>query len=150
MKIDNEVIIDIVNKSNNDIPEYATIGSAGMDLRAFISEDITLKSLERKMIPTGIYIQLPIGYEAQIRPRSGMAIKYGITVINTPGTIDSDFTGEICILLVNLSSEEYTIHNGDRIAQMIITTHNVAKWNVVDELKQTERGSGGFGHTGKK
>lgn len=150
MKINNEVTIDIVNKSNNDIPEYATIGSAGMDLRAFISEDITLKSLERKMIPTGIYIQLPIGYEAQVRPRSGMAIKYGITVINTPGTIDSDFTGEICILLVNLSSEEYTIHNGDRIAQMIITTHNVAKWNVVDELKQTERGSGGFGHTGKK
>lgn len=148
--LNNNVKIDIVNKSNNELPEYATIGSAGVDLRAFIPEDITLKSLERKMIPTGLYIQLPIGYEAQVRPRSGMAIKYGITVINTPGTIDSDYIGEICVLLVNLSSEEYTIHNGDRIAQMVITTHNVAEWNVVDELKQTERGSGGFGHTGKK
>ena len=148
--LNNNLTIDIVNKSNNELPEYATICSAGMDLRAFIPESVTLKSLERKMISTGLYIQLPIGYEAQVRPRSGMAIKYGITVINTPGTIDSDYIGEICVLLVNLSNEEYTIHSGDRIAQMVITSHNVAKWNSVDELKQTERGSGGFGHTGKK
>lgn len=142
--------INIINKSNNDLPTYATIGSAGLDLRAFISDDITLSSLERKMIPTGLYIQLPVGYEAQIRPRSGLAIKNGITCINSPGTIDSDFIGEICILLVNLSTEKFTIQSGDRIAQMIISKHEIAEWNIVNELEQTERGEGGFSSTGVK
>jgi len=144
--------IKIVNKSTNKLPEYATISSAGMDLMANLPEfeiPLTLFPMERKMIHTGIYIKLPEGYEAQIRPRSGMAIKHGVTVINTPGTIDSDYIGEVCVLLVNLSDKPFDINHGDRIAQMVINKYEVADWYVVDELEQTERGSGGFGHTGK-
>jgi dUTP pyrophosphatase len=140
--------VKIVNNSNNLLPEYATEGSAGMDLKANLKESITLKPLERKMIPTGIHIQLPHGYEAQIRPRSGMAIKYGISVINTPGTIDEDYIGEVAVLVVNLSNEEYIINHGDRIAQMIINKYERIQWQVVEALEVTERGSGGFGHTG--
>jgi dUTP pyrophosphatase len=143
--------IKIVNKSTNKLPEYATIHSAGMDLMAYIPDrlEITLNPMERKMIHTGIYIKLPEGYEAQIRPRSGLAIKYGVTVINTPGTIDSDYIGEVCVLLVNLSDKPFDINHGDRIAQMVINKYEVIDWDVVDELEQTERGTGGFGHTGK-
>jgi len=140
--------VKIVNKSPFELPSYATKGSVGMDLKANIEEDIILNSLERKMIPTGIFIKLPKKYEAQIRPRSGLAIKNGITVINTPGTIDSDYIGEICVLLVNLSNEPFTIHKGDRIAQMIINKTKICKWESVDELKKTTRDAGGFGHTG--
>ncbi|MEI6596169.1 MAG: dUTP diphosphatase [Bacteroidota bacterium] len=141
--------IKIVNHSNHSLPEYATPLSAGMDLRANIAEPIVLKSLERKLIPTGLFIELPEGYEAQIRPRSGLAIKKGITVLNSPGTIDADYRGEICIILVNLSSENFVITDGERICQMIIAKHTQAKWIEVDELNETDRGAGGFGHTGK-
>ncbi len=141
--------IKIVNHSNHSLPEYATPLSAGMDLRANIAEPIILKSLERKLIPTGLFIELPEGYEAQIRPRSGLAIKKGITVLNSPGTIDADYRGEICIILVNLSSEDFVITDGERICQMIIAKHSQAKWIEVDELNETDRGAGGFGHTGK-
>lgn len=143
--------VKIVNKSNNESPSYATVGSAGMDLRAHVIEgSITLEPMERKMIPTGIFIQLPDGYEAQIRPRSGLAIKSGISIINTPGTIDFDFTGEICILLINLSNQPYKIYNGDRIAQMIINKYEKCEWDFVEKLEPTERGEGGFGHTNIK
>jgi dUTP pyrophosphatase len=143
--------IKIVNKSNNELPNYSTENAAGMDLRAFIPEDITLVPFERKLIPTGIHIQLPVGYEAQIRPRSGLALKNGITVLNTPGTIDCDYTGQICIILINLSQEPFVIKNGERIAQMVIAKHKtVKKWKLVEELEETKRGNGGFGHTGKK
>ena len=142
--------VKIINKSNNDLPIYSTEHAAGMDLRAYIDKPIVLGSLDRKMVPTGLFIQLPIGYEAQIRPRSGMAIKYGISVINTPGTIDSDFSGEICILLVNLSKDDFIINSGDRICQMVVTNHETVKWENVNELEKTKRGSGGFGHTGLK
>ena len=131
-------------------PCYQTDGASGMDLCAFISEPITLKPLERKLIPTGLYIALPEGYEAQIRPRSGLAIKNGITVLNTPGTIDADYRGEICVILVNLSADEFTINDGDRICQMVIARHETAEWIPVETLSTTERGDGGFGHTGKK
>ena len=154
----------IVNKSGFELPKYATIGSAGMDLRAYIESDfypsdepgvvmyeerqpIVLKPFERKMIHTGIYIQLPDGYESQVRPRSGMAIKSGITVINTPGTIDPDYIGEVCVLLVNLSTEDFIISHGDRIAQMVINKFENCEWDEVDELTPTERGTGGFGST---
>ena len=144
--------IKIVNKSNNELPSYSTEGSAGMDLRAYIEDNssIVLLPMDRKLIPTGIFIQLPMGTEAQIRPRSGLAAKYGLTVLNTPGTIDSDYRGEIKVILINLSNEQYTIKNGDRIAQMIISKHERVDLKEVDVLDDTDRGDGGFGHTGVK
>jgi dUTP pyrophosphatase len=142
--------VKIVNKSKHELPAYATDHSAGMDLRANLSENVTLKPLERKLIPTGLFIELPVGYEAQIRPRSGLALKKGITVLNTPGTIDADYRGEIGVILVNLSSEEFEVVDGERICQMVIAAHEHVKWQEVEELGETERGAGGFGHTGKK
>lgn len=142
--------IKIVNKGTQQIPEYATPQSAGMDLRANIDKPILLKSLDRALIPTGLHIALPEGYEAQIRPRSGLAIKHGITCLNTPGTIDSDYRGDIGVELVNLSREDFVVKPGERIAQMIITNHEHVTWDVVKELDETERGEGGFGHTGTK
>ena len=142
--------IKIVNRSKHAVPEYATAYSAGMDIRANLEASIIIKPLERKLIPTGLYIQLPEGYEAQIRPRSGLAIKKGITVLNSPGTIDADYRGEVCIILVNLSSEDFEIVDGERICQMVIAEHAQAEWVEVDVLGDTERGAGGFGHTGKK
>lgn len=141
--------INIINKSDNPIPEYATQFSAGVDLRAFINEIIVLKPLERMLVPTGLFIELPEGFEAQIRPRSGLAFKNGITVLNSPGTIDADYRGEIKVLLVNLSAENFEIKNGERIAQMVIAKHEQAKFVLVDILNETQRGDGGFGHTGK-
>ena len=141
--------IRIINKSAHPLPEYQTQSSAGMDLNANLAESITLKSLERKLIPTGLFLELPSGYEAQIRPRSGLAIKNGITVLNAPGTIDADYRGEIGVILVNLSSEDFTINNGDRIAQMVIAQYETAKWQEVNSLNETERGEGGFGSTSK-
>lgn len=141
--------IKIINKSENKLPEYETDFSAGMDLRAYINKEICIKPLERVLVPTGLYIELPRGYEAQIRPRSGLALKNGITVLNTPGTIDSDYRGEICIILVNLSNEDFVIKNGERICQMIINKHETIVWNEVEILAETERNAGGFGHTGK-
>lgn len=142
--------IKIVNNGSQPLPEYATIGSAGMDLRANITEPITLESLERTLIPTGLHIELPVGYEAQIRPRSGLAIKHGITCLNTPGTIDSDYRGDVGVELVNLSKEPYTVFPGERVAQMIINKYEQVEFELVDKLSETERGEGGFGHTGKK
>ncbi|MCO6501042.1 MAG: dUTP diphosphatase [Vicingus serpentipes] len=142
--------IKIVNKSNHPLPEYATTSSAGVDLRANLVESITLKPLERTLVKTGLYIELPHKYEAQVRPRSGLALKHGITVLNTPGTIDADYRGEIGVILVNLSSEEFTIENGERVAQLVIAKHKQAEWVLVEELSDTERGAGGFGSTGKK
>ena len=142
--------VKIVNKSKHPLPKYETNASAGMDLRANIDDPVEMAPLERKLVPTGLYMELPVGYEAQVRPRSGMAIKHGISVLNTPGTIDADYRGEIRVILVNLSSEPYTIHDGDRIAQMIISAHVQAQWVEVDVLSETERGAGGFGHTGNK
>ena len=141
--------IKIVNHSKHSLPEYATRLSAGMDLRANIDEPVVLKPLERKLIPTGLYLELPAGYEAQIRPRGGLAIKKGITVLNSPGTIDADYRGEICIILVNLSTEEFRVNDGERICQMVIASHAQAEWIEVEELEETGRGAGGFGHTGK-
>ena len=141
--------IKIVNKSNNPSPAYETIGSAGMDMRAFTESDIILTPGDRKLIPTGIYIELPDGYEAQIRPRSGMAFKHGITLPNSPATIDSDYRGEIKVAVINLSQEDFIIKNCDRIAQMVIARYEKVQWIVTDELSQTQRGEGGFGHTGK-
>lgn len=142
--------IKIINKSNNPLPEYATEYSAGLDLRANLKEDIILPPLGRILVPTGLFVELPKGYEAQIRPRSGLAIKHGITVLNSPGTIDADYRGEIQVILINLSSEEFVIKHGERICQMVIAEHAQAKWEQVDALNETERGEGGFGHTGKK
>jgi len=141
--------INIVNQSKHALPEYATALSAGMDLRANIDEPIVLKPLERKLVPTGLFIELPAGYEAQIRPRSGLAIKKGITILNSPGTIDADYRGEICVILVNLSAEDFVITDGERICQMVIASHEQAEWIEVSELGETNRGTGGFGHTGK-
>ncbi len=141
--------INIVNQSENSLPSYETIASAGMDLRAWISEPISMQPMQRALVPTGLFIELPVGYEAQVRPRSGLAIKSGITVLNSPGTIDADYRGEVKVILINLSSVSFTIKSGDRIAQMIISKHEQANWKQVGELNQTERGSGGFGHTGK-
>ena len=141
---------NIINKSAHALPNYETIASAGMDLRANISESITLKPLGRAIIKTGLFIALPIGYEAQVRPRSGLAAKNGITVLNSPGTIDADYRGEIGVILVNLSNDDFTIHNGERIAQMIIAKHERADWIEVQELTETSRGEGGFGSTGVK
>lgn len=142
--------IKIVNKSQHPLPEYATVSSAGMDLRANLEEPIILKPLERTLVPTGIYIQLPEGYEAQIRPRSGLAIKHGIGIVNAPGTIDADYRGEIKVILVNLSNENFTIQNGERICQMVIAAHAHVEWDSVNSLDETDRGVGGFGHTGSK
>jgi len=142
--------IRIINKSHHPQPAYATEQSAGMDLRANIEEPIVLKPMERRLIPTGLYMALPQGYEAQIRPRSGLAFKKGITVLNSPGTIDSDYRGELMVLLINLSTEEFIVNDGERIAQMVIARHEVAEFQVVEELDDTERGAGGYGHTGVK
>ncbi|MDO5971988.1 dUTP diphosphatase [Flavivirga aquimarina] len=142
--------IKIINKSNHTLPHYETIASAGMDLRADISEPITLKPLERIIVKTGLFIELPIGFEAQVRPRSGLAAKKGITVLNAPGTIDADYRGEIGVILVNLSNEEFTIENGERVAQLVIAKHERAEWITVEELSETSRGEGGFGSTGVK
>ncbi|MEZ4809891.1 MAG: dUTP diphosphatase [Allomuricauda sp.] len=140
--------IKIINKSGHSLPEYETEASAGMDLRANLESPITLASLERAIIPTGIYIELPIGYEAQVRPRSGLAAKKGISVLNAPGTIDADYRGEVGVILVNLSSEDFTVENGERIAQMVIAKHERAEWVEVGTLTETKRGRGGFGSTG--
>lgn len=143
------ICVNIINKSKHALPAYATPQSAGMDLRANIEEAITLKPLERRLIPTGLFIELPVGYEAQIRPRSGLALKKGITVLNTPGTIDADYRGEIGVILINLSNEDFVIEDGERICQMVIAQHAQAEWIEVEVLGETERGAGGFGHTGK-
>lgn len=142
--------IKIVNKSKHILPAYETAFSAGMDLRASLDESILIKPLERILVPTGLYIELPAGYEAQIRPRSGLAIKKGISLVNTPGTIDADYRGEIKIITINLSSEDFIIEDGERIAQMIISRHETAEWEEVEELNETSRGEGGFGHSGTK
>ena len=141
--------IKIVNKSKHSLPEYSTAFSAGMDLSVNLNESLRLKPLERALVPTGIYIELPQNYEAQIRPRSGLALKKGITVLNTPGTIDSDYRGEIGIILINLSEEEFIVQDGERICQMIITKHETVSWEEVEELNTSTRGKGGFGHTGQ-
>lgn len=142
--------VNIINKSNNALPAYETIASAGLDLRAFISETITLKPLERRLIPTGLFIEIPVGFEAQVRPRSGLAYKNGITVLNSPGTIDADYRGEIGVLLINLSNESFTIESGDRIAQLVFASVEQAEWISTVTLSETHRGDGGFGSTGKK
>jgi dUTP pyrophosphatase len=141
--------VKIVNHSTNALPSYETALSAGMDIRANLEQFVCLKPLERCLIPTGFFIELPAGYEAQIRPRSGLAAKNGITVLNSPGTIDADYRGEIKVILVNLSQQDFVVNHGDRIAQMIISKHETIDWETVNELKTTERGVGGFGHTGK-
>lgn len=142
--------IRIVNRSPHPLPSYETALSAGMDLRAYISEPVTLKPMERKLVTTGLFIELPAGYEAQVRPRSGLAIKHGITVLNSPGTVDADYRGEICVILINLSESDYTVNDGDRIAQMIIAHHEKAEIIRTEEINMTERGTGGFGHSGKR
>ncbi|WP_291399393.1 dUTP diphosphatase [Daejeonella sp.] len=140
--------IRIINKSEHPLPAYETLASAGMDLRANLSEQVLLKPMERKLVPTGLFIELPLGFEAQIRPRSGLALKYGITVLNSPGTIDADYRGEIKILLINFSDTNFEINNGDRIAQMIVAKHEQVIWEAVESLSDTLRGAGGYGHTG--
>lgn len=141
--------IKIINHSDHPLPAYETAHAAGMDLRAFTNEEITIKPLQRLLVPTGLHIELPIGYEAQIRPRSGLAYKHGIGIVNSPGTIDADYRGEIKVLLVNLSDTAFVINNGDRIAQMVIAKHETITWENVEELSDTARGAGGYGHTGK-
>jgi len=147
---DKQMKIKIINNSKNPLPNYETAASAGMDLRANLEESITLKPLERQLIPTGLSIELPVGYEAQIRPRSGLAYKFGISIVNSPGTIDADYRGEIKVLLVNLSSEDYLVSHGDRIAQMIVAAHETVEWETTENLSETDRGAGGYGHTGVK
>ncbi|MES2556887.1 MAG: dUTP diphosphatase [Bacteroidota bacterium] len=141
--------INIRNQSTNELPDYATNGAAGMDIRAYLPEAVTLQPLERRLIPTGLFLEIPLGFEVQIRPRSGLAYKHGITVLNSPGTIDSDYRGEVGVLLVNLSNEAFVIENGERIAQMVVAAHEQASWKEVSELSDTDRGAGGFGSTGK-
>ncbi|MBK9478215.1 MAG: dUTP diphosphatase [Bacteroidetes bacterium] len=141
--------VKIINQSSNALPEYATLASAGMDIRAFITQNIVLHPGERVLIPTGLFIELPVGTEAQIRPRSGLAFKNGVTVLNAPGTIDADYRGEIKVLLINLSKVDFTIQNGERIAQLIVAKHERVQWETVDNINETARGAGGFGHTGK-
>jgi dUTP pyrophosphatase len=141
--------IKIINKSNHALPAYETIHAAGMDLRAFIPEAIIIKPLQRFLIPTGLFIELPVGYEAQIRPRSGLAYKHGVTVLNSPGTIDADYRGELKVLLVNLSDTDFEVKNGERIAQMVVAKHETVVWQPAEELNSTDRGEGGYGHTGK-
>lgn len=142
--------VQVINKSKHPLPAYATMQSAGMDLRANLDESIVLKPLQRCLVPTGLYIALPEGYEAQVRPRSGLALKKGIGVLNAPGTIDADYRGEICVILVNLSSDDFVVEDGERIAQMVVARHEQVHWSEVEVLDDTERGAGGFGHTGKK
>jgi dUTP pyrophosphatase len=142
--------IKIINKSKHELPNYATHGAAGMDLRANLDEPITLKSLERTLVPTGLFLEIPLGFEAQIRPRSGLAFKNGLTVLNSPGTIDADYRGEIKVILVNISNQDFIINDGERVAQMIIAKHEQAEWIEVEQLIDTDRGAGGFGHTGTK
>jgi len=141
--------IKVINKSRHQLPGYSTQASAGMDLRANLENEIVMKPMERVLVPTGLFLEIPVGYEAQIRPRSGLAIKSGITVLNSPGTIDADYRGEVCVILVNLSSENFVIRDGERICQMVIAKHEKAEWESVDALLESDRGSGGFGHTGK-
>jgi len=141
--------VQIINKSHHPLPSYATLQSAGMDIRANLSEPVEIKPLERKLIPTGLYIALPDGYEAQMRPRSGLALKHGITLLNTPGTIDADYRGEIGVILANLSNEPFVVKDGERICQMVIAAYQQVEWQLVEVLSETERGAGGFGHTGK-
>lgn len=142
--------IKIINKSGHKLPHYETLASAGMDLRADLESPITLKPLERAIVPTGLFMELPVGYEAQVRPRSGLAAKKGVTVLNAPGTIDADYRGNVGVILVNLSNEDFTIENGERIAQLIIAKHERAQWEEVDTLSETDRGEGGFGSTGRR
>lgn len=142
--------VQIINKSHHDLPQYATEQSAGMDLRANLENPIELQPMQRCLVPTGLFMALPKGYEAQVRPRSGLAIKRGITVLNSPGTIDADYRGEVCVILINLSAETFVIQDGERIAQMVIARHEQAEWECVEVLDETERGAGGFGHSGVK
>ncbi len=142
--------INLLNKSKHPLPSYSTRLSAGVDLRANVDDSIVLEPLKRVLVPTGLFIELPEGYEAQIRPRSGLALKHGVTVLNTPGTIDADYRGEICVILVNLSDETFVIEDGERICQMVIARHETAEWRIVEALRETGRGSGGFGHTGRQ
>ena len=142
--------IKVVNTGHQQLPAYATSQSAGMDLRANIDESVVLEPFERRLIPTGLHIALPVGFEAQIRPRSGLALKHGVTVLNSPGTVDADYRGEVMVLLINLSQEEFVINDGERIAQMVIASHEQGIMEIVDELDETERGTGGYGHTGVK
>lgn len=142
------MVVEIINKGKHEVPSYSTELSAGMDLRANIDESYELKPLERHLFRTGIYLGIPDGYECQVRPRSGLALKYGITVLNTPGTIDADYRGEICVILVNLSDTPFTVHDGDRIAQIVFSKYEKCSLKAVDQLSETDRGSGGFGHTG--
>lgn len=144
-----KVRVRIVRKTLNELPEYGTLDSAGMDVRANIEEPLTLQPLERRLIPTGLFIELPRGYEAQMRPRSGLALKHGISLVNTPGTIDADYRGEIGIILINLSQGAYTLQPGERICQMVVAPYTRVEWNEVESLTDSERGAGGFGHTGK-
>ena len=147
---ENIMRVKIINKSNNSLPTYATEYSAGMDLRANLEDSVTLKPLERALISTGLFVELPAGYEAQIRPRSGLAVKHGISVLNSPGTIDADYRGEIRVVLVNLSNSEFVINHGERICQMVVAKHATVEWYETNELEASDRGAGGFGHTGKK
>ncbi len=142
--------IKIINKSKHKLPHYATTAAAGMDLHANMDEPMVLKSLERALVPTGLFLEIPVGYEAQIRPRSGLAFKNGLTVLNSPGTIDADYRGEVKVILINLSNHEFTVNDGERVAQMVIAKHEQAEWIEVEQLIDTERGAGGFGHTGTK
>jgi len=143
------MIIRVINKSKNSLPAYETAHAAGMDLRADVETAVVLKPMERKLIPTGLYIELPEGFEAQIRPRSGLAFKHGIGIVNSPGTIDADYRGEIKVLLINFSTEDFEINTGDRIAQMVVAKHERVNWEQVEVLNETQRGEGGYGHTGK-
>lgn len=142
--------VKVVNKSSNPLPQYATLLSAGMDVRADIAEPIVIQPLGRAIVPTGLYLQIPAGYEVQVRPRSGLAAKKGITVLNAPGTIDADYRGEVCVILANLSSEPFTVENGERVAQLVLARHEVMEWEETSELDSTDRGEGGFGSTGTK
>lgn len=141
--------VNIINRSHHQLPAYETIASAGMDLRANLEQSITLEPMQRCLVPTGLFISLPVGFEAQVRPRSGLALKKGITVLNAPGTVDADYRGEIGVILINLSQEPFVINDGERIAQMVIASHEQVEWQPVETLDETERGAGGFGHTGK-
>jgi dUTP pyrophosphatase len=141
--------IKIVNTSTHPLPAYESLHAAGMDLRANLSEAVIIPAMKRALIPTGLFIELPVGYEAQVRPRSGLAFKHGVTVLNSPGTIDADYRGEVKVILINLSDQDFHITDGDRIAQMVISKHETAEWSLVETLNESERGPGGFGHTGK-
>ncbi len=145
-----KIKVRVINRSNNQLPEYGTSGAAGMDVRASLNEPITIAPMERALIPTGLYVEIPEGYECQLRPRSGLALKKGISLVNTPGTIDADYRGEIGVILINLSKEPFVVENGERICQMVFNRYTPAEWEQVDTLEDTERGEGGFGHTGVK